>query len=135
MSAYKAASDARRRAVELEIERDIGRDIGHGGDLGAARLLFPGAPEPFVDLSTGINPNPYPAPPLSGDVFARLPDSAALANLIAVAAAAYGAPSTAHVAPAPGTQILLPLVASLVPPGRAAVLSPTYAEHLSLIHI
>ena len=28
-----------------------------------------------------------------------------------------------------GTQILLPLVAALVPPGRAAVLSPTYAEH------
>jgi len=136
MSAYKAASEARRRAVELAIEsvdRDIGHDIGHGGDLGAARILFPGAPEPFVDLSTGINPNPYPVPPLSGDVFARLPDSAALANLIAVAAAAYGAPGnenrTAHIVPAPGTQILLPLIASLVPPGRAAVLSPTYAEH------
>jgi len=31
---------------------------------------------------------------------------------------------------APGTQILLPMVATLVPPGRAAVLGPTYAEHL-----
>jgi cobalamin biosynthetic protein CobC len=31
--------------------------------------------------------------------------------------------------PAPGTQILLPLVAALVPPGRASVLAPTYAEH------
>ena len=30
---------------------------------------------------------------------------------------------------APGTQILLPLVAGLVRPGRAAVLAPTYAEH------
>ena len=136
MSAYKAASEARRRAVELEVERidhDIGHDFGHGGNLGAARILFPGAPEPFVDLSTGINPNPYRVPPLSGDVFARLPDSAALANLAAKAAAAYGAPGNenraAHIVPAPGTQILLPLVAGLVPPGRAAVLSPTYAEH------
>jgi cobalamin biosynthetic protein CobC len=124
MSAYKAANEARRRAVELEVER-----IDHGGSLDAARISFPDAPEPFVDLSTGINPNPYPVPPLSGDVFARLPDSAALANLAAVAAAAYGAPSAAHVAVAPGTQILLPLIAGLVPPGRAAVLSPTYAEH------
>ena len=30
---------------------------------------------------------------------------------------------------APGTQILIPLLAALLPPGRAAVLAPTYAEH------
>jgi len=45
----------------------------HGGDLGAARRLFPGAPEPFIDLSTGINPNPYPVPRFSAELFARLP--------------------------------------------------------------
>ena len=69
----------------------------HGGDLAAARLMFPGAPEPLVDLSTGINPIPYPMPPLSPDVFARLPEPGALASLAAVAARAYGAPSAAHV--------------------------------------
>ena len=90
----------------------------HGGDLGAARRLFPDAPEPFIDLSTGINPNPYPLPPLPAELFARLPEPAALAAL-AAAAAAYGAPSAAHVVAAPGTQILLPLVAGLVRPGRA----------------
>ena len=51
-------------------------------------------------------------------------------RLSAVAAQAYGAPSAAHVVAAPGTQILLPLVAALVPPGRAAVLGPTYSEHV-----
>src|SRR5580658_15137 len=100
----------------------------HGGDIGAARRLFPGAPEPFIDLSTGINPHSYPVPRLSSDVFERLPDPAALDRLAAVAASAYGAPSAGHVMPAPGTQILLPLVAGLVLPGRAAVLGPTYAE-------
>jgi cobalamin biosynthetic protein CobC len=104
--------------------------IQHGGDLGAARLLFPGAPEPFIDLSTGINPYPYPIPLLSPDLFTRLPDGAALDALAATAAQAYGAPSAAHVVPAPGTQILLPMVAALMPPGRAAVLGPTYAEHI-----
>ena len=103
--------------------------IQHGGDLGAARLLFPGAPEPFIDLSTGINPYPYPIPQLPPDLFTRLPEPAALDRLAAVAARAYGAPSAAHVVAAPGTQILLPLVAALVRPGRAAVLGPTYAEH------
>jgi cobalamin biosynthetic protein CobC len=104
--------------------------IRHGGDLGAARLLFPGAPEPFIDLSTGINPYPYPIPPLAPDLFTRLPDRAALDALAAIAAQAYGAPSAAHVVPAPGTQILLSMVAALAPPGRAAVLGPTYAEHI-----
>jgi cobalamin biosynthesis protein CobC len=103
--------------------------LGHGGDLGAARKMFPGAPEPFLDLSTGINPNPYAVPALSVDVFARLPDSAAVENLVMVAAATYGAPSMAHIVAAPGTQLLLPLIAGLVPPGRAAVMAPTYIEH------
>jgi cobalamin biosynthetic protein CobC len=101
----------------------------HGGNLGAARRLFPDAPEPFIDLSTGINPHPYPVPQLSRDVFARLPEPAAIDWLAAIAASAYGAPSAAYVVAAPGTQILLPQVAALVAPGRAAVLAPTYAEH------
>jgi cobalamin biosynthetic protein CobC len=104
--------------------------IEHGGDLAAARLLFPGAPEPFIDLSTGINPFPYPIPQLPPELFTRLPDGAALDRLAAIAARAYGAPSAAHVVPAPGTQILLPLVAGLVRGGRAAVLGPTYPEHV-----
>src|ERR1700730_13576579 len=71
--------------------------IEHGGDLGAARLLFPGAPEPFIDLSTGINPYPYPIPQLPPDLFTRLPEQAALGRLAAVAAQAYGAPSAAQI--------------------------------------
>ena len=100
----------------------------HGGDLDAARRLFPGAPEPFIDLSTGINPNPYPLPRFPADLFERLPAPDAASALAAVAARAYGAPSAAQVVPAPGTQILLPLVAALVRPGRAAILAPTYGE-------
>ena len=101
----------------------------HGGDLGAARRLFPGAPEPFIDLSTGINPYPYPVPRVAAELFARLPAPADVQALARAAARAYGAPSEAHVVPVPGTQIVLPTVARLAPPGRAAVLSPGYAEH------
>jgi cobalamin biosynthetic protein CobC len=103
--------------------------LAHGGDLDAARRLFPGAPAPFLDLSTGINPNPYPIPPLLPEIFARLPGAVDLARLTAHAATAYGAPSETNVVPAPGSQILMTLIAGLVPAGRAAVLGPTYAEH------
>jgi cobalamin biosynthetic protein CobC len=100
----------------------------HGGNLDAARRLFPGAPEPFIDLSTGINPHSYPVPQLSSGVFARLPEPADVARLAALAAQAYGAPSPDCVAASPGTQILLAPVAALVRPGTAAVLGPTYGE-------
>lgn len=103
--------------------------VDHGGSLGRARALFPFAPEPFVDLSTGINPHSYPVFQLPATALTRLPEAVRLAELTGIAAAAYGARSAAHVVAAPGTQILLPRVAAMVKPGRAAVLGPTYAEH------
>jgi cobalamin biosynthesis protein CobC len=108
---------------------DPGGRLEHGGDLATARRLFPEAPQPFIDLSTGINPHPYPLPLLGANVFAQLPDSAAQLRLSTIAAETYGAPSAAHVVCAPGTQLLLPLVARLVPAGRAVILGPTYSEH------
>jgi cobalamin biosynthesis protein CobC len=102
--------------------------LPHGGDLAAARRRFPDAPEPLIDLSTGINPHPYPLPPLPPDLFTRLPEPEALARLAATAARAYGA-AVEEVVSAPGTQSLLAPVFSAVAPGRAAILGPTYAEH------
>lgn len=103
--------------------------MDHGGSLGRASALFPHAPRPFVDLSTGINPHSYPLFELPATALSRLPESERLRELAEIAARTYGAPSAAHVAAAPGTQILLPRVASLVRPGKALVLGPTYAEH------
>ncbi|EKF19366.1 threonine-phosphate decarboxylase CobD [Nitratireductor pacificus] len=101
----------------------------HGGSLVRAAALFPGAPTPWLDLSTGINPHSYPFPPLPATAYARLPEEARLAELAALAARVYGAPDGAHLVAAPGTQVLLPLVAALLPAGPAMVLAPTYAEH------
>ena len=103
--------------------------LNHGGDLGAARKLFPNAPEPFIDLSAGINPHPYPVPEFPDGLCTRLPEQASLLELKEIAAKAYGAPSPAHVAIAPGSQILVAQVGFLLARGRACVLTPTYAEH------
>src|SRR5262245_66406523 len=127
MTSISRASSA---SVTAMIPHTGAAPLLHGGDVATARRLFPAAPEPFIDLSTGINPYSYPLPQLSPELFARLPEPAALDGLAAAAAQAYGAPSPDHVVPAPGTQILLPLVAALVPPGRAMVLGPTYSEHV-----
>ncbi|MHB2207752.1 threonine-phosphate decarboxylase CobD [Methylobacterium sp. CM6257] len=103
--------------------------IAHGGDLGGLRLAFPDAPEPWLDLSTGINPVPYRVPPVEASAWTRLPEAAEVRVLREAAAAAYGAPDAAQVVPAPGTQILIETLPRLLAPTRVAVLGPTYGEH------
>jgi cobalamin biosynthetic protein CobC len=107
----------------------IGEVKDHGGSLGYARLLFLHAPEPWVDLSTGINPHSYPLFDLPATAFTRLPEAGLVKDLCRVAARAYSAPGPQNVVAAPGTQILLPYVMRLVQSGQAKVLGPTYAEH------
>ncbi len=102
--------------------------IAHGGDLDAARKEFPGAPEPWIDLSTGINPVPYPCPPPEASLFRRLPSTADHAALRAAAGRAYGA-EPGRIVPAPGTQVLIETIPRLVSPAAVAVVGPTYAEH------
>lgn len=106
----------------------------HGGALGQARRLFPGAPEPFLDLSTGINPIPYTFEATrsgTSDLHARLPEPDDEASLRAIAATAYGVSNPDMIAAAPGTQILISLLPFLLArlQGRVAILSPTYGEH------
>src|ERR1700710_2353625 len=96
--------------------------VPHGGRIGQARRRFPEAPEPFIDLSTGINPVPYPVPVLPAAAFNRLPEPEALEALQQVAAGAYGVADPAMVAAAPGTQILIDLLPRLWPARSVAVL-------------
>jgi cobalamin biosynthetic protein CobC len=103
--------------------------LPHGGALLAARRRWPDAPHPWLDLSTGISPFAFPIPGLSEAVFTRLPEPEEIAQLEVLAAARFGVGPGAAVVASPGTQMLLPLIARLVPPGRALVVGPTYAEH------
>ena len=103
--------------------------IAHGGRLSEARRLFPNAPQPWIDLSTGINPQPYPLPTLARECFSRLPEVEEVAALQAAAASAYGVVDPAMVVGAPGTQIMIDLLPRLWGVRSVAVLGPTYAEH------
>src|ERR1700722_14446094 len=82
---------------------DYGTLTYHGGALEVARQLAPGAPEPWIDLSTGINPHAYPLPDLEPEAWSRLPEGGALARLEAAAALPYAAGTENGVA-GPGWQ-------------------------------
>lgn len=112
------------------LEAGSGIRLEHGGDLGEARRRFPAAPEPWIDLSTGINPVPYPLPCIPAAAWQRLPARADEAALLAAARAAYRVPDSAGIVAAPGTQILIETIPALAPAGATvAVIGPTYGEH------
>src|SRR3954465_10315241 len=98
---------ARRSDVHGETQIAAGRFAHHGGRLGVARSLFPDVPQPWIDLSTGINPRSYPAPRASQRSRNRLPEPTELAQLEALAAATFGVTDPARVVATAGTECAL----------------------------
>ncbi len=111
----------------MSMNHDSARD--HGGDLSAAAALYGGAPEEWLDLSTGVNPIPYPVPDLPEDAWTRLPGKDRLRALEDAARRAYQVSDRAEVVAAPGASALIQAMPGLTPPGPVAVISPTYNEH------
>lgn len=102
----------------------------HGGDLTEAIARHGGAPDIWLDLSTGINPRPWPIPAALPDhAWQRLPSRADEAALIAAARHAYAVPDGAGIVAASGTQILIQWLPYLAAPGPVAIVGPTYSEH------
>ena len=101
----------------------------HGGRLTTAQLLFPCAPLPWIDLSTGINPKPYPAPRASITERNRLPGVRQLQKLEAIAANAFGVEDVARVVAVGGTETALRLLPYLLKCRRAVIAGPTYSSH------
>ncbi|HLS18873.1 MAG TPA: threonine-phosphate decarboxylase CobD [Paracoccaceae bacterium] len=103
----------------------------HGGNLDWAMQHHGGAAEDWIDLSTGINPVPYPVPEIDAHSWQALPTRADMAALEAAAQAAYG--TRAAAVPLAGAQAAIQLVPKLVPSGHAKVLAPTYNEHAAVL--
>lgn len=105
------------------------RRLAHGGRLDAARKRFPHAPEPWIDLSTGVNPHPYPAQDWPTTALTRLPDDDAFSTLETAACFAYRAPPEAQVVSGAGVQAFIQLLPRVFPARRVAILGFSYAEH------
>lgn len=106
-----------------------GRFAHHGGRLGVAHALFPDVPQPWIDLSTGINPRSYPAPRASQRSRNRLPEPTELARLEALAAEAFGVTDPARVVATAGTECALRLLPQLANLNAAVIVGPTYGSH------
>lgn len=103
--------------------------IVHGGGITAAARLYGGRFEDWLDLSTGINPNPVAVPALPQAVWHRLPDQR-LVEEARVAASRYYRSGACLPLPVPGTQSVIQLLPRLIDGGRrVAILSPTYGEY------
>ncbi|MBK1728302.1 threonine-phosphate decarboxylase [Halorhodospira halophila] len=97
----------------------------HGGNLDQATARFGLPREGWVDLSTGINPTPFPLTPAPDAAWHRLPEAD---DLEARAAEHYRAGNNAALA-LPGSQAAISLLPALEPPGYVAIPAPEYAEH------
>lgn len=100
----------------------------HGGRIDAAARAFPDAPGPWIDLSTGINPFAWDGFDRAAVDLRALPSPALLADLEAVAGAAFGATDIA-VAALPGTEIGLRLLACIDLPIPIRFVAPTYRTY------
>lgn len=101
----------------------------HGGNLSWAEARFAAAPRPWLDLSTGINPWPYPLLPQDMADLHRLPDAAMEAALCQAIARRLGVDQPQRIVLAPGSESLIRLLPRLLPPGRVAILAPSYGGH------
>ncbi|HUX30827.1 MAG TPA: threonine-phosphate decarboxylase CobD [Thiobacillus sp.] len=98
--------------------------LEHGGALLAAAARYGIEPAGWLDLSTGINPAGWPAPPVPAAVWQRLPE--AEDGLVQAAAAYYGC---SEILPVAGSQAAIQALPRLRAASRVGVPYPAYAEH------
>lgn len=98
--------------------------LEHGGGLRAAAAQYGIDLAEWLDLSTGINPNGWPVPPVPQSVWSRLPEEDD--GLEAAARTYYQAKNLMPVA---GSQAAIQLLPRLFAPSRVCVVRPGYAEH------
>lgn len=101
----------------------------HGGGLDGAAARYGGMRSEWIDLSTGINPAPYPVRALDHGDWTALPDRGAFETLERAARRFWSVPEGASVLAAPGASALIARIPSLFSPGVVHIPAPTYNEH------
>lgn len=101
----------------------------HGGGVDAAAQRYGGARADWIDLSTGINPVPYPLADLPSHAWSALPDQAAQTALENAARQFWCIPNTAAVIAAPGASALIARLPALASAKTVDIPAPTCNEH------
>jgi len=113
--------------------------IYHGGDLGAARLNNPHSPEPWIDLSTGINPISYPwlarlPREILEEASARLPQKSAENACAKAWTTSLQVKNPDEWLLVPGSQAMINLLPTLFPHHQAIICDPCYGEYERVWH-
>ncbi len=101
----------------------------HGGGLDAAIAQYGGHRSDWLDLSTGINPEPYPLGQINAAAWTDLPDQNAFDKLEKAARGFWNIPDNAAVIAAPGASALIARMPELSDQNAAFIPGPTYNEH------
>lgn len=103
----------------------------HGGNLDVAIKRFGGRAEDWIDLSTGINRQPYPNLDVEPAQWSALPSRSDIESLHAAARHAYA--TDAPIVALAGAQAAIQLLPHLASRGRARILAPTYNEYTAAL--
>ncbi len=101
----------------------------HGGGIDAARAIYGGDRSDWIDLSTGINPVPYPIPDLPLDAWTALPDQKAQDDLITAARRFWSVPDGVDMIATNGASAPIAQLPGLFPADTYHITTPTYNEH------
>jgi len=101
----------------------------HGGGIDAAIAHFGGARNEWIDLSTGINPIPYPLPEFADCHWTQLPDRAVFEAFNHVARRFWNVPDNATIIPASGASAIIAMLPSILEGSKVVIPEPTYNEH------
>jgi cobalamin biosynthesis protein CobC len=105
--------------------------LEHGGNLDLALQRFGGRLDDWIDLSTGINRQPYPLPKLEPRHWGALPSRSEIEALHDVAREAYG--TSAPIIALAGAQAAIQMLPRLSSPGRARIVAPSYNEYAAAL--
>jgi cobalamin biosynthesis protein CobC len=105
--------------------------LEHGGNLDLALQRFGGRLDDWIDLSTGINRQPYPLPKLEPRYWGALPSRSEIEAVHEAARHAYG--TRAPIIALAGAQAAIQLLPRLSSPGRARIVAPSYNEYAAVL--
>lgn len=115
----------------LDISKDIFLEDRHGGDLSDAQRIYKEVTQ-WIDLSTGINPNPYKEFNLDISIYNNLPSPYRIEQLLFIARGYYQLKENIPLIAYQGAQgfiNILPQIIEEMNNKNIQIYSPTYSEH------
>lgn len=106
----------------------------HGGGLDTAINRYGGQRDEWIDLSTGINPNPYRAPNIPLYFWQTLPDKNAQNSLISAAKKFWNVPDRAGITSASGVSSIIAMLPMISGGQNVSIEHPTYNEFAAAYH-